>query len=92
MSSLSGLLEQDAVYEVLEYDHPLFAWYLSIDDEVAAEYDDLVETLTRDLARLPGLRAVREDREVVLVSGGISKQQLESWLAAWWRRTVALNQ
>jgi hypothetical protein len=92
VSSLSDLLEQEAVYEVMEYDHPDFAWYVSIDDEVAAEYDDLVEALTRDLARLPGVRAVREDREVVLVSGGLNRPQLENWLADWWRQAVALNQ
>lgn len=80
------LLDEGNLFEVLEHDHPEFQHYVSFDDEIAHEYDDAIDRLVDEVAVLPGVsRAVREDREVLLVGGSIDHTTLEAWLAAWWR-------
>lgn len=81
-----GLLEEGDLFEVMEHDHPDFPLYVSFDDEIAVEYDDAVDRLTEAVVGLPGVtRAVREDREVLLVGGSITAPELRTWLTEWWR-------
>jgi hypothetical protein len=80
------LLEDGDLFEVLEHDHPEFSLYVSFDDEIATEYDNALDRLVDEVAEVPDVvRAVREDREVILVGGRISAPALEEWLADWWR-------
>lgn len=80
------LLDDGELFEVLDHDHPDFPLYVSIDDEIANEYDDAIDRLVDEVAELPDVvHAVREDREVLLVGGRISGPALEVWLADWWR-------
>jgi hypothetical protein len=63
------LLETGELFEVLEHDHPTYGWYLVFDDEVAHAHSHALDDLVGELSELPGVdRAVREDREVVLVA------------------------
>lgn len=63
------LLETGDLFEVLEHDHPTYGWYLTFDDELAHAHSDALDALVADLCELPWVdRAVREDREVVLVA------------------------
>lgn len=80
------LLDNGDLFEVLENDHPAFHLYVSLDDEIAHEYDDAIDRLVDELAELPDVaHAVREDREVLLVGGSIGRTALDAWLAGWWR-------
>lgn len=80
------LLENGDLFEVLEHDHPEFNLYVVFDDEVAHEYDEALDRIAEEVAELPDVvRAVREDREVILVGGPLSAPALEAWLAGWWR-------
>lgn len=84
------LLDEGDLFEVLEHDHPEFQHYVSFDDEIATEYDDAVDALVDALLALPEVdRAVREDREVLLVGGSISTSALELWLTDWWRTQLS---
>lgn len=79
------LLGAGALFEVLDHDHPDFPFYVSFDDEVAHEYDDAIDRLVEEVIGLTlVVRAVREDREVVLVGGTIGRPALEVWLTDWW--------
>lgn len=68
-TEVMDLLETGELFEVLEHDHPTYGWYLVFDDELAHAHNDALDGLVGDLSELPGVdRAVREDREVVLVA------------------------
>lgn len=83
------LLDSGDLFEVLENDHPDFSLYVSLDDEIAHEYDATLDRLVDELADAPNVvRAIREDREVILVGGTISAPALEAWLANWWRSAL----
>jgi hypothetical protein len=63
------LLETGELFEVLEHDHATYGWYLVFDDGLARAHSEALDGLVGDLSELPGVdRAVREDREVVLVA------------------------
>lgn len=63
------LLEIGELFEVLEHDHPTYGWYLVFDGELAHAHNHALDGLVGDLSELPEVgRAVREDREVVLVA------------------------
>ena len=77
---------ESPVFEVSAYDHPLFRWYVCVDDEVAHEEDAVLDQLVVELSAAAGVsRAVREDREVLLVAGSLDRDRLVQLLADWWR-------
>jgi hypothetical protein len=85
------LLETGELFEVLEHDHLTYGWYLVFDDELAHANSDALDGLVRDLSELPEVaRAVREDREVVLVAAvkptdATIGARLAAFLDAWFR-------
>ena len=83
------------VFEVDVYEFGDFDFEIGFEDVVAHEYSDLVDACVDALATdLPGVtRAVREDREVILVAGPrLTVEALHEWLSAWWsRHDIALD-
>ena len=83
---LLELLDDGELFEVVDYDHPDFTWHVSFDDVVAHEHDEALDRLTDEIAARPDVvRAVREDREVILVGGAVGGRDLEAWIGDWWR-------
>ena len=85
------LLDAGELFEVLRHDHPTYGWYLAFDDELAHAHSDALDRLVADLSELPGVdRALREDREVVLVAAAEPADvavgaRLAAFLDGWFR-------
>lgn len=77
---------ESPVFEVSAYDHPVFRWYVSVDDEIAHDHDAALDALVAELSGSPEVgSAVREDREVLLVAGTLDRDRLIGLLEGWWR-------
>lgn len=77
---------ESPAFEVSAYDHPEFRWYVSVDDEIAHEHDAALDQLVVELSAAAGVsRAVREDREVLLVAGSLDRDRLVQLLDHWWQ-------
>lgn len=86
MTSQPGAGSRGPFFEVSAYDHPVFRWYVGVDDEIAHEQDAAVDELVVALSAAAGVtEAVREDREVLLVAGTLDRDRLIGLLDGWWR-------
>lgn len=82
---MADLVRSGELVDVEVTDHPEYPLYVVLDDEVCVEFDHWVDSLVRALRRAPGVdRAVREDREVLLVAGRTDPDQLARWIGDWW--------
>lgn len=74
-----------SLFEIEEWDHPIFGWYISVDDELAWAFDSELDQLTEALSNHPDVtQAHREDREVILVGGDITRAALTAFIVEWW--------
>jgi hypothetical protein len=85
LSWIIDMVEDDEFVEVLAHDHPVYAWYLVLNDEVASLLDSWVDELVLSLAGSPRVQAVvREDSEVLLLNSDASAGELSRFVNEWW--------